>query len=115
MLGMVVFHRTFALLAAATALVAAGTALAPFPTRADSTTGSFVVSLQVLPRVRTGLPGGQRPAFVATPGAAALPCGAEGSTACATAAAAVSDASGTAAPVVVTVLPDGSPTAIVDR
>lgn len=104
-----------ALAAVASVLVATMTALAPVPARAESATGSFVVSLQVLTRVRTGLPGGQRPAFVAAPGAAALPCGAEGSTACATAAAAVRDASGTAAPVVVTVLPDGSPTAILDR
>jgi hypothetical protein len=121
-LVMVGLRRTFPLLAAVTArfvaaavVVAAAAALAPSPVRAENATGSFTLSLQVLPRVRTGLPAGQRAAFVAAPGSAALPCGAEGSATCATAATAAIQASGTAAPVVVTVLTDGAPTAIVER
>ncbi len=107
-LGMVVFHRTFALLAAATALLAS-------PSRAENANGSLTVSLQVLPRVRPSLPIGQRAAFVAAPGSAAVPCGTESSAACATAATAARTASGSAAPVVLTVLTDGAPTAIVER
>ena len=83
---------------------------------ADGATTSFAVTLRVLPRIRTGLPGGQRPAFVGTAGSPALPCGAENSAACSTAAAAAArNASPSMAPVVLTVLPDGSPTAIFDR
>jgi len=82
---------------------------------ADGATTSFAVTLRVLPRIRTGLPGGQRPAFVGTVGSPALPCGAENSAACsAAAAAAARNASPSSAPVVLTVLPDGSPTAIFD-
>jgi hypothetical protein len=86
------------------------------PASSGSTGGSFTVTLRVLPRVRTGLPGGQRAAFVSTAGNPALPCGAENSAACsAAAAAAARNASPSAAPVIITVLPDGWPTAIFDR
>lgn len=85
------------------------------PAAAETSRAAFTVSLQVLPRVRTGLPAGQRAAFVAAPGGASLPCGVEGSAACAQAARAARDPSSPAAPVVVTVLPDGAPTSIVDR
>jgi hypothetical protein len=97
----------------ALALVAAFLAA---PAWGGSATGSFSVALQVLPRVRTGLPGGQRAAFVSTAGARALPCGPENSAACiAAAATAARSASSPTAPVILTVLPDGSPTAVVDR
>ena len=97
----------------AVALVVAALAA---PVWGGSATGSFSVTLRVLPRVRTGLPEGQRPAFVGTAGAPALPCGAENSATCvAAAAAAAKRASSPTAPVIVTVLPDGSPTAVVDR
>ena len=95
----------FVLLAAAAAVPAVG----------DGATASFAVTLRVLPRVRTGLPGGQRAAFVGDGGATLLPCGAERSVACASAAAALRAPSGSRAPVTVTVLPDGAPTAIVER
>ena len=86
------------------------------PAWGGSATGSFALTLRVLPRVRTDLPGGQRSAFVSTAGAPALPCGAENSEACiAAAAAAARSATPSTAPVIVTVLPDGSPTAVVDR
>jgi len=92
-------------------LVAAGA----MPARGDGATGSFTVTLRVLPRVRTGLPGGQRAAFVGDGGAALLPCGAERSASCAAAAAALRAPSGSRAPITVTVLPDGAPTAILER
>jgi len=86
------------------------------PAWGGSATGSFSLTLRVLPRVQTGLPGGQRAAFVSTAGAPALPCGAENSAACITAAVvAARSATPSTAPVIVTVLPDGSPTAVVDR
>ncbi len=86
------------------------------PAWGGNATGSFAVTLRVLPRVRTGLPGGQRAAFVSTAGAPALPCGAENSATCiAAAAAAARSATPSHASVIVTVIPDGSPTAVVDR
>jgi len=85
------------------------------PALGDGASASFAVTLRVLPRVRTGLPGGQRAAFVSTGGATLAPCGAERSAACATAASALRAPSGSLAPVTVTVLPDGAPTAIVER
>lgn len=85
------------------------------PALGDSATGSFTISLRVLPRVRTGLPGGQRPAFVSAGGSTLLPCGAEGSATCTTAAATLRAPSGSRTAVTVTVLPDGAPTAIVER
>lgn len=85
------------------------------PARGDGATSSFAVTLRVLPRVRTGLPGDQRAAFVGDGGTTLLPCGAERSAGCASAAAALRAPSGSRAPVTVTVLPDGAPTAIVER
>ena len=82
---------------------------------AGTAKGSFTVSMQVLPRVKTGLADGKRPAFVTTAGSTATFCGAEGSTSCAAAAAAAQARSGSSAPVVVTVLTDGVPTAIIER
>lgn len=100
-----------ALLLLAAAVGVAGAA----PALGDSATASFTVTLRVLPRVRTGLPGGQRAAFVSGGSATLVPCGAEGSAACTTAAVALRAPSGSLAPVTVTVLPDGAPTAIVER
>jgi hypothetical protein len=97
------------------ALVLIATAVGA-PARGGNATRSFTVTLRVLPRVQTGLPGGQRPAFVSTAGGPALPCGAEGSAACVSAATtAARSVAPSTAPVIVTVLPDGSPTAVVDR
>ena len=86
------------------------------PAWGGNATGSFAVTLRVLPRVQTGLPEGQRAAFVSTAGAPALPCGAENSAACiAAATAAARNATPSNGPVIITVIPDGSPTAVVDR
>ena len=85
------------------------------PALGDGAMGSFTVTLRVLPRVRTGLPGGQRAAFVGDAGATLLPCGAERSPACASAAAALRSPTGSRVPVTLTVLPDGAPTTIVER
>ena len=53
------------------------------PAMAGSAKGSFTVSMQVLPRVKTGLPENKRAAFITTSGPAATFCGAEGSASCA--------------------------------
>jgi hypothetical protein len=92
------------------ASLAAGTATA------EGARGTFSVSLRVLPRVSSGMPGGARAVLVtAADPSSAVPCGAEGSSACALAVAAAARVAPPSSPVVVTVLPDGSPTAIVER
>jgi UDP-N-acetylmuramyl tripeptide synthase len=52
---------------------------------------------------------------VSAGGSTLVPCGAEGSATCTTAAAALRAPSGSRTAVTVTVLPDGAPTAIVER
>lgn len=101
--GMRITPRALALLATLVAM----------PAGAESASSSFTVSLRVLPRVRSGLPGNARAALVSTSSLdAALPCGAEGSASCE---AAVAHALASGKPVVLSLLPDGSPTAIVER
>ena len=91
-------------------------ALVATPAMAAPASGSFGISMQVVRRAPTALTGSVLPALVATPnGASAIPCGTAGSTACLAAASAAQATLPTGAPVVVTVLTDGAPVAIIER
>jgi len=82
---------------------------------ADGRSASFRVSVRVIAPLRSRTTGPTAPAsFVGAPGAVALPCGAAPSSACTSAVAAARSASAPGAPVLVTVLTDGTPTAIVE-
>ncbi len=82
---------------------------------AENRRASFTVTLRVLATRSSSRVVGTPTSFVGVAGATALPCGAPGSAACTSAAAA--HASGTVGhrPVYVTTLTDGAPTAIVER
>jgi hypothetical protein len=81
---------------------------------ADGRSASFNVSVRVVAPLRSRTAGSiPPPSFVGAARSVALPCGAGSSAACSAAVAAAGSASG--APVLVTVLTDGAPTAIVER
>jgi hypothetical protein len=86
------------------------------PALAAGRSTSFNVSVRVVAPLRSRSVGAVPPAsFVGAPRAVALPCGAGGSPGCAAAVAAARSAIDPGAPVLVTVLTDGTPTAIVER
>jgi hypothetical protein len=81
---------------------------------AEGRSARFNVSVQVVAPLRSPTVGSlPPPSFVGSTGSIALPCGAGSSAACSAAVAAAGSATG--APVRVTVLTDGAPTAIVER
>jgi hypothetical protein len=83
---------------------------------ADGRSTSFNVSVQVVAPLRSRTAGSiPPPTFVGFPGSVALPCGTGSSAACSAAAVAAAAGSASGAPVLVTVLTDGAPTAIVER
>jgi hypothetical protein len=83
---------------------------------ADGRSASFNVSVRVIAPLRSRTTGLVAPAsFVGATRSVALPCGAARSSACTAAVAAARSSSEGSAPVLVTVLTDGAPTAIVER
>lgn len=83
---------------------------------AEGRSASFNVSVRVIAPLRSRTTGPIAPAsFVGAARSVALPCGVAPSSACAAAVAAARSSSGGSAPVLVTVLTDGAPTAIVEH